>query len=177
MFNINSQQPKYDPTAVQPMRDELTYIGFTELKTEDEVHKYLSNKNDETTFVFINSVCGCAAGSARPGISLALQCKTIPNNIVTAFAGQDNEAVNAIRTKYLRQFAPSSPSAALIKNGEVIFMMPRHYFEGRREQHIAELLNEVFVNNCSKEGPSIPKEKFELLVHARKCGSKIPLNN
>lgn len=176
MFNIDSQKPKYDPIAVQPMRDELTYIGFNELKTAEDVDKILLTKNNKTTFVFINSVCGCAAGSARPGISLALQGEFIPDNLVTAFAGQDNESVSTIRTKYLQKFAPSSPSAALIKNGEVIFMMPRHYFEGKREEEISGLLREIFSNICSNKGPSIPKEKYEKIIYARSCGSKIPLN-
>ena len=101
MFNINIQAPMYDPAAVQPMRDELVYVGFKELTTPEEVDEVLSQQNDETTFVFINSVCGCAAGSARPGVSIALQGKIIPDNIVTVFAGQDKDAVDTVRTKYL----------------------------------------------------------------------------
>ncbi len=176
MFEINRNAPIYDPTAVQPMRDELTYVGFTELTAPEQVDEILSQKNDETTFVFINSVCGCAAGSARPGVSLALQGKVIPDNIVTVFAGQDREAVDLVRSKYLPQFPPSSPSAALIKNGEVLFMLPRHHIEGRTPEEISGLLQQVFAENCSKEGPSIPKEKYEKLIHAKMCGSKIPLN-
>lgn len=167
----------YDPRAVQPMRDELVYVGFSELTTPEEVDKALSKQNDETTFIFINSVCGCAAGSARPGISLALQQDKIPNNIVTVFAGQDKPAVETVRSKYLSQFPPSSPSAALIKNGEVLFMMPRHTIEGRTPEEIAEVLKDVFNKNCTGKGPSIPKEKYEKLVHAQMCGSKIPLND
>ncbi len=176
MININNNAPMYDPHAVQPMRDELTYVGFNELMTSDDVDNVLSKANDETTFVFINSVCGCAAGSARPGVSAALQGKTIPDNIVTVFAGQEKEAVNTVRTKYLSQFPPSSPSAALVKNGEIIFMLPRHHIEGRTPEQVAGLLHQVFEENCSKEGPSISKEKYDKLVHAKMCGSKIPLN-
>lgn len=176
MFEINNSMPTYDPRAVQPMRDELIYVGFNELSTPEEVDKILSNKNDETTLVFINSVCGCAAGSARPGVSLALQNSTIPNNIVTVFAGQDKAAVETVRTKYLSQFPPSSPSAALIKNGQVLFMLPRHHIEGRTPEEIASVLITVFNENCNAEGPSIPKEKYDKLVHAKMCGSKIPLN-
>ncbi len=176
MFNINNNAPMYDPNAVQPMRDELTYVGFQELLTPDEVDNTLSKQNDETTFVFINSVCGCAAGSARPGVASALQSKTIPDNIVTVFAGQEKDAVNNVRTKYLSQFPPSSPSAALFKNGEVLFMLPRHHIEGRTPEQIAGLLQQVFEENCSKEGPSISKEKYDKLIHAKMCGSKIPLN-
>lgn len=169
--------PMYDPRSVQPMRDELVYVGFTELTTPELVDEYLSKENDETTFVFINSVCGCAAGSARPGISLALQNKVIPDNIVTVFAGQDKAAVETVRSKYLSNFPPSSPSAALIKNGQVIFMLPRHHIEGRTPEQIADILVQVFEENCEKAGPSISKERYDELVHAKMCGSKIPLNN
>jgi putative YphP/YqiW family bacilliredoxin len=176
MFEINMQPPMYDPRAVQPMRDELLYVGFKELTTPDQVNEVLSKQNDETTFIFINSVCGCAAGSARPGVSLALQNKIIPDNIVTVFAGQDKAAVAAVREEYLSNFPPSSPSAALIKNGEVIFMLPRHHIEGRSHEQIADILTHVFEETCKKEGPSIPKEKYDKLVHAKMCGSRIPLN-
>ena len=176
MFNINMNAPMYDPAAVQPMRDELVYVGFQELKTPEEVDGILSLRNDETNFVFINSVCGCAAGSARPGISLALQGEKIPDNIVTVFAGQDKMAVDTVRRKYLSNFPPSSPSAALIKNGEVLFMLPRHHIEGRSPEQIASILRGVFEEHCSKDGPSISKERYDKLVHAKMCGSKIPLN-
>ena len=167
----------YDPQSVQPMRDELVYVGFKELTTVEEADQVLSQQNDDTTLVFINSVCGCAAGSARPGVSIALQGKVIPDNIVTVFAGQDKAAVDVVRTKYLKNIPPSSPSAALIKNGEVLFMLPRHHIEGRTPEEIAGLLQQVFNENCSKEGPSIPKEKYDKLIHAKMCGSKIPLND
>ena len=177
MFNINTQAPMYDPQSVQPMRDELVYVGFKELTTVEEADQVLSQQNDDTTLVFINSVCGCAAGSARPGVSIALQGKVIPDNIVTVFAGQDKAAVDVVRTKYLKNIPPSSPSAALIKNGEVLFMLPRHHIEGRTPEEIAGLLQQVFNENCSKEGPSIPKEEYDKLIHAKMCGSKIPLND
>ena len=177
MFEININSPMYDPRSVQPMRDELVFVGFKELTTPDVVNEYLSKQNDETTFVFINSVCGCAAGSARPGVSMALQGETIPDNIVTVFAGQDKEAVDTVRSKYLAKFPPSSPSAALIKNGEVLFMLPRHHIEGRTPEEIGGILKQVFSENCAKKGPSIPSEEYDKLIHAKMCGSKIPLNN
>ena len=166
----------YDPQAVQPMRDELVYVGFEELTTADQVDKELSANDDLAKFIFINSVCGCAAGSARPGISLALQGNVIPDKILTVFAGQDKEAVQQVREKYLTKFPPSSPSAALIKNGEVLFMLPRHHIEGRSPEEIAGLLTNVFKEFCSNTGPSISKERYDKLVHAKMCGSKIPLN-
>lgn len=176
MFNINMNSPMYDPAAVQPMRDELVYVGFSELLTPEEVDQVLGVNNDETTFVFINSVCGCAAGSARPGVSMALQGNIIPDNIVTVFAGQDKAAVNSVRTKYLSDFPPSSPSAALLKNGEILFMLPRHHIEGRTPEQINSILQHVFNEHCEKAGPSISKDKYDKLIHAKMCGSKIPLN-
>jgi len=176
MFEINRNAPIYDPDSVQPMREELTYVGFDELQTPEQVDEHLSIVNDKTTFVFINSVCGCAAGSARPGISIALQGSVIPDNIVTVFAGQDKTAVELVRSKYLTDFPPSSPSAALIKNGEVLFMLPRHNIEGRTPDEIGQILQEVFKKYCDKNGPSISKEKYDKLIHAKMCGSKIPLN-
>jgi bacilliredoxin len=177
MFDINIQAPMYDPRSVQPMRDELLYVGFKELTTAEMVNEVLSKQSDETTFVFINSVCGCAAGSARPGIALALQGNVIPDNIVTVFAGQDKAAVDTVRTKYLSNFPPSSPSALLIKNGEVLFMMPRHHIEGKSPEQIGGILQQVFAENCNQKGPSISKEKYDKLIHAKMCGSKIPLND
>lgn len=177
MFTINQRQPIYDPEAVQPMRDELTYVGFEELLTPQSVEEILSQKNDQTVFVMINSVCGCAAGSARPGVTLALQNNIIPDRLVTVFAGQDRDAVDYLRQNFLANFPPSSPSLALLKNGEVLFMMPRHHIEGRGPEEIAEDLKIVFEKLCSRQGPSITKEKYDELIHAKMCGSKIPLNN
>lgn len=177
MFTINQKPPIYDPEAVQPMRDELIYVGFEEMHTPPSVEEILSQKNDQALLVMINSVCGCAAGSARPGVTLALQNKIIPDRMVTVFAGQDRDSVEHLREKYLGNFPPSSPSIALIKNGEVLFMMPRHHIEGRGPEEIAEDLKIVFEKFCSKEGPSISREKYDELIHAKMCGSKIPLNN
>lgn len=176
MFNINQKPPIYDPEAVQPMRDELTYVGFQEAVTAQLVEDVLSQKNDETVLMFINSVCGCSAGSARPGVSAALQNNLIPDKIVTVFAGQDRDAVDYLRDKYLTNIPPSSPFIALFKNGEVIFTMPRHHIEGRYAEEIAEDLINVFNQHCKKQGPSISKEKYDELIHAKMCGSHIPLN-
>ncbi|MCX7875435.1 MAG: BrxA/BrxB family bacilliredoxin [Melioribacteraceae bacterium] len=176
MFNINQRPPIYDPIAVQPMRDEILYVGFKETKTSEEIDKFLENKNDETTLVFINSVCGCSAGSARPGISEALQNSIIPNNLITVFAGQDRDAVDYLRQKYLSDIPPSSPFIALFKNGSPIYVMPRYKIEGRFPEEIADELKQVFNNVCNGVGPSISKEKYDKLIHAKMCGSKIPLN-
>ena len=174
MFNINQRGPLYDPDAVQPMREELTYVGFQELTVPEEVDQILSAKDNKTKFVVINSVCGCAAGSARPGATLALQHRVIPDQYLTIFAGQDRDAVDLLRNKFLSEYPPSSPSMALIKNGEVVFMMPRHHIEGRSHEEIAHILKQVFEIHCSKKGPSISAEEYEKLVHAKTCGSQIP---
>ncbi len=172
--NMNLRPPMYDPQAVQFMRDELTYVGFEEMRTPEEVKNVLSQKNDQAVLIFINSVCGCAAGSARPGISLALQHTVIPDKLTTVFAGQDKDAVDFVRQNYLSDYPPSSPSLALIKNGEPIYMMQRHQIEGESPNQIAEKLIRIFDQHCGNEGPSIPKEKYDELVHAKACGSKIP---
>ncbi len=176
MFNINQKPPLYDPVAVQPMRDELIYVGFQEATTPQLVDDFLSQKNDEYVFVVINSVCGCAAGSARPAVALALQNNIIPDKLITVFAGQDRDAVDYLREKYLSHFPPSSPSMALFFNGEPVYFLPRYRIEGRTAEGIAEELKTVFNKYCKRKGPSISPEKYAQLIHAISCGSKIPLN-
>lgn len=177
MFEINMKQPLYDPEVVQPMRDELIYVGFQETTTTQQVEDVLSQKNGETVFVVINSVCGCAAGSARPAAALALQHHTIPDKLITVFAGQDRDAVDYLREKYLSQYPPSSPSMALFDNGELIYFLPRHKIEGRYAEEIAEELKNVFDKYCKRKGPSISPEKYAKLVHAISCGSKLQINS
>src|SRR3989337_422973 len=135
MLNIISRPPMYDPEAVQHMRDELVAVGFTELLTPEEVDKAINVKDDKTVLVMVNSVCGCAAGSARPGVSLALQNNKIPDKLYTVFAGMEREAVDRAR-QYVTGFPPSSPSVALFKNGSLIYFMPRYEIEGRSHQEI-----------------------------------------
>ena len=124
MFNISSRPPMYDQNAVQPMRDELVAVGFTELLTSNEVEEAIKVNDNETVFVMINSVCGCAAGSARPGISLALQNDIIPDKLYTVFAGQERDAVDKTR-ELVGNVPPSSPSIALFKNGELIHFISK----------------------------------------------------
>ncbi|MGE5682627.1 MAG: BrxA/BrxB family bacilliredoxin [Bacillota bacterium] len=175
MYNINLRPPIYDPEAVQPMRDELTYTGFIELRIPADVDKYLTDPKLGTVLVMINSVCGCAAGSARPGVNMALQNEIIPDQLTTVFAGQDRDAVDRVR-EYLSDFPPSSPSVALFKDGKLAYMMPRYDIEGRTPVEISDQLREVFNQFCSKQGPSIPAEEFDKLQHAKACGSTIPKN-
>lgn len=176
MFNINSSAPMYNQDAVQHMRDELIAVGFTELLTPEDVDSAIKVNDDKTALVMINSVCGCAAGSARPGISLALQNDIIPDKLFTGFAGQEKETVEKIR-EYVGGFAPSSPSAALFKNGKLIHFMQRQEIEGRMPEEISDYWREILNTHCSNKGPSISPENFAKVMHAKSCGSKIPLFN
>lgn len=166
--------PMYDPTAVQPMRDELTATGFEELLTPEAVDQTLAAQNGETILLMVNSVCGCAAGSARPGATLALQHHTIPDRFVTVFAGQDRAAVEHVRRTYLAEVPPSSPSMALFKNGKPIYVMHRREIEGRPDTMIANALTKVFEQHCARKGPAISPQAYEQLTHAVACGSTIP---
>jgi putative YphP/YqiW family bacilliredoxin len=176
MFTINNRGPIYDQESVQPMRDELVAAGFTEMLSPQDVDTFLSGKN-ETVLVMINSVCGCAAGSARPGVTLALQNKIIPDRILTVFAGQERDAVDHFRNSYLAGVPPSSPFIVLFKDGEAVFLMQRFNIEGKTADMVADELIEAFNSFCTKEGPSVPKEAYDAIMHAKACGSKIPLYN
>ena len=129
------------------MREELTTAGFTELKTTEQVDSRLP-KSEGTTLLVINSVCGCAAGTARPGIRLALsETAKKPSNLMTVFAGQDLEATAQAR-KYTAPYPPSSPSIALFKDGKLVHFIERHHIEGRSAQMIAENLKMAFEEYC-----------------------------
>jgi putative YphP/YqiW family bacilliredoxin len=156
------------------MRDALVAVGFEELLSERDVENVFNVRDDKTILVMINSVCGCAAGSARPGISLALQNNIIPDKLYTGFAGQEKDAVNRIR-KQLDGYAPSSPCIALFKNGKPVYVMQRHQIEGRSAEEIANEWNEVFNEVCTNNGPSISPENFNKVKYAVSCGSKIPM--
>lgn len=138
--------PMYDPTLVQPMRDELTSLGVQELLTPEDVDAAIAKPG--TTLVFVNSVCGCAAGSARPALRLALSHGTLPDNVVTVFAGQDREATQRARDHFLG-FPPSSPQIALLRDGKVVHMIQRHHIEGRTAEMIAENLKDAFDAHCA----------------------------
>lgn len=136
----------YPEQLVAPMRTDLTSAGFTELKTPNEVEKHLQNKG--TTLLVINSVCGCAAGAARPGVKWALQnAAKKPNHLATVFAGVDKEAVTKAR-EFTLPYPPSSPSIALFKDGELVHFVERHHIEGRNAQMIGAHLVEVFEEYC-----------------------------
>ena len=176
MFKMASQTPMYDQNAVQPMRDALIAVGLSELLSAKDVEEAIDVEDNKTALVIINSVCGCAAGSARPGISLALQNEIIPDKLYTGFAGQERDAVERIRLQ-LDGFPPSSPSIALFKDRKVLHFMQRHQIEGRTAEEIANDWKEIFNQHCSNKGPSISPENYAEVNHAVACGSKIPLFN
>lgn len=136
----------YDSILLQPMREELTRLGVKELRTAEEVDALLSDKTG-TTFLVVNSVCGCAAGQARPGVRLALQGDVKPDRVATVFAGQDLEATAKARS-YFTQVPPSSPSMALFKDGEMVHFVPRHAIEGRDAMTVANDLVAAFNKHC-----------------------------
>lgn len=134
----------YDPLIVQPMREELTKHGFEELKTIDDVDTAM--KKQGTSLVVINSVCGCAAGSARPGVVKSLENEVKPEHLFTVFAGQDIDATNRVR-EYLNQ-PPSSPSVAILKDGQLVGFLPRHNIEGASPDMIANALTRAYDQIC-----------------------------
>lgn len=136
----------YDETMVAPMRREVTDIGATQLTDAAAVDAWMSEKTG-TALVFVNSVCGCAAGGARPGLSLAFQSEKTPDRFATVFAGQDREATERARS-YFVGYPPSSPQMALFKDGEIVLMLQRHDIEGRVPMEIANQLAAAFAEFC-----------------------------
>lgn len=131
---------------IQPMRDELTRIGIQELRTPEEVEAAFNDMKG-TALVVVNSVCGCAAGMARPGVAKALQGEVKPDHLYTVFAGQDKEATAKAR-EYFAPYPPSSPSIALMKDGELVHFIERHEIEDRTADQIAENLYSAFEKHC-----------------------------
>jgi putative YphP/YqiW family bacilliredoxin len=137
----------YNPALVAPMRAEVTRLGARELTTAAEVDATLGDQKG-SMLVFVNSVCGCAAGNARPALALALKHPVVPQQVVTVFAGQDLEAVARAR-QYLGAYQPSSPSMALLRDGEVVHFVHRHQIEGRSPREIAAGLTAAFDKYCA----------------------------
>lgn len=136
----------YPEQMVAPMRQDLTQEGFVELRTADEVEHLLSTEKG-TILVVVNSVCGCAAGNARPGVKAAIKNAKKPDLITTVFAGVDKEAVSKAR-EFMVPFPPSSPSIALFKGGEIVHMLERHHIEGRGADAISANLMAAFDEFC-----------------------------
>ena len=136
----------YPEEICTPMRLDLTEAGFEEMRNAHEVDAVLSEKSG-SVLVMINSVCGCAAGNARPAVKIAAKHIKVPNKLTTVFAGQDKEAVAKVRD-YCLPYPPSSPSIALFKDGELVHFIERHHIEGRPAEMIAENLMRAFDENC-----------------------------
>ena len=137
----------YPEEVIRPMREELTRLGVQELRTPEAVDETLQHSKG-TVMVVVNSICGCAAGKARPGIAMALQNEIRPDKVATVFAGGDIEATERARS-YFTGFRPSSPSIGLLKDGQLVYMMERHQIEGRGPEQIAFELKQAFEQHCS----------------------------
>lgn len=136
----------YPPDLVAPMKADLTEAGFNELTTPDAVDKAI-NESAGTALVVVNSVCGCAAGNARPGVKMSLNFPNQPEKLYTVFAGVDTEATDKVR-QYMLPYPPSSPSIALFKDGKLVHCIERHHIEGRSPEMIAENLRAAYDAYC-----------------------------
>lgn len=137
----------YPQELVAPMKEDLTTEGFRDITSADEVDR-LINESEGTVLMVVNSVCGCAAGNARPGVKQALDHQRKPNHLATVFAGVDKEAVEQAR-KYTLPYPPSSPSIALFKDGKLVHFLERHHIEGQPAEAIAENLQAAFDEYCA----------------------------
>ena len=138
----------YSELMIRTMREELTRIGVEELRTPEDVQETIENSTG-TVMVVVNSICGCAAGKARPGIARALQHSVRPDKVGTVFAGADIEATEKARS-YFTGYEPSSPSIAILKDGQLVYMMERRQIEGRDASQVASELIQAFDQHCAK---------------------------
>jgi len=164
--------PIYDPEAVEPMWKELAAVGVDPLVTPEQVDEALTSEPG-TVLMIVNSVCGCAAGSARPGAMLALQHSTIPDRSVTVFAGVDRDAVERARER-MAPYPPSSPSMGLFKEGRLVFVLQRLDLQQMNPEQVAAALRGAFDAHCSRSGPSVDPETFRRIRPFQGCGSQIP---
>lgn len=137
----------YPEIMIRPMREDLTRLGVEEWRSAEEVDTAVKSSNG-TLMVIVNSICGCAAGKARPGVALALQHNVKPDKVATVFAGADIEATERARS-YFTGYGPSSPSIAILKDGELVYMLERFQIEGRDATQIADELTNAFERHCT----------------------------
>jgi len=137
----------YPEMLIKPMREDLTRFGIQETRTPEELDDVIVG-TPGTVMVVVNSVCGCAAGLARPAIGMALKHSVVPDKVVTVFAGADIAAVDHVRSAYFKGYFPSSPSVGLLTNGKIVWMLERHQIEGRDPQAIAKDLTNAFDKFC-----------------------------
>ena len=143
---------RYPEEFIGPMREELTRLGVIETRTPEDVDRVLSSSSG-TVMMVINSMCGCAAGRARPGIALSLRHSVLPDKVATVFAGGDVEATGRVR-EYLKDYPASSPSVALFRDGKPVFMLHRHQIENRDASEIAKALTGAFDQFCVRQTQS-----------------------
>ena len=148
---IGTPGPSYSEEIVAPFREVLTEAGFVQLLTPEDVDKALNKKDGKITLVVLNSVCGCAAKAARPGVLLSLFNEVTPDNLVTLFAGMEKEAVDYFRKNFLLGITPTSPNIALFKDGQLIEILQRHQIEGKSADVIADELVSLYNDSCSKK--------------------------
>ena len=165
--------PIYDPEAVAPMWQELAAVGVEPLTTPEEVDQALA-PGSGSVLVIVNSICGCAAGQARPGAMLALQNPVIPKRYVTVFAGVDRDAVERAR-QYMTGYPPSSPCMGLFEDGKLVFMLQRADLQRMNEEQVSAALRKAFDEHGTRSGPSIDPETFRKIRPYQGCGSQIPL--
>ena len=140
----------YSEILIKPMREDLTRIGVEETRSPEQVEEAIKNTKG-TLLVVVNSVCGCAAGKARPGVAMALQNEARPDRTITVFAGADIEATNKAR-EHFAPYPPSSPQIALFKDGRLVYMLERHQIENRFAEQIAQELTQAFDRHCAPAG-------------------------
>ena len=160
---MNNTAPTYSAEVAQPFRDELTAVNFKELLTPAEVDAALNRQDDKIVLVVLNSVCGCAARSARPGTILSMLNSVAPDEYTTVFAGMEKEAVAHFREKYLPGLTPSSPNIVLFKNGELLHILQRYQVEGKNAGDIAQELIAAYNSFCTKRNS--PEEIDELKTY------------
>src|SRR5206468_8783062 len=138
----------YPEILIKPMREDLTRFGVEETRTPEELDEVIRNTKG-TVMIVVNSVCGCAAGLARPAIGMALRHSARPDKVVTVFAGADIEATERARNNYFKGYFPSSPSVGILQDGRIVYMLERHQIEGRDPQAIARDLTDAFDRVCA----------------------------
>jgi len=164
---MNDNTPTYSPTVAQPFRDDLTGAGFKELLTPEDVDAVMNRKDDKTVLVMLNSVCGCAARSARPGTILSMLNDRVPDEFTTVFAGMEKMAVNRLRQEWMPGLTPSSPNIMLFKNGQLVFILQRYQIEGRSANEIARDLADAYDKECSKENTAEAQDNVKNYLSQR----------
>jgi putative YphP/YqiW family bacilliredoxin len=164
---MNNNAPTYSADIAQPFRDELTVVGFTEVLTPGDVDAALKREDDKIILVMLNSVCGCAAGKARPGLILSMLNDVTPDEYVTLFAGMEKEAVTHFREKYLAGITPSSPNIAVFKNGALLHILQRYQIEGNNAVAIRNELNAVYNSVCIKKNSPEKVEELKNYIESK----------